>query len=295
MRRLAVALSIAALALAGCGGGEEPEVPLGSIDDIVVGADANGSPTIEFPADREYTQVQTRFEWEGDGDVLEKGDPILLDIYAVSLLTGDVVRTTHDDSEGGVGLPEPALLTPDHIGQELYDALLGKRAGSRILHVSPKANGWENIGAVAMVVDVVPTRATGTPQPTRTDLPIVDLGANGEPTVTLRDDPAPDAVVVQTLIQGEGEQIRKGSHVLLNYVAVDYETGEVWQSSWAPDTAPWEVQIGVGQTIPGLDNGLIDRTAGSQVLLVIPPTQAYGETALVFVVDILAVWNGDTS
>ena len=44
--------------------------------------------------------------------------------------------------------------------------------------------------------------------------------------------------------------------------------------------------------VPGLQQGLLDQTQGSQVMMVVPPTLGYPAIGtMVFVVDILDVWN----
>lgn len=291
MRRIALAVALAA-ALAACTGGDPSGSPVGTIDDIVVTGEADGSPGLEFPLGLEYKGVQTRVEWEGEGDALEPGGPLLLDIYAVSLADGRVLRDTHDGLDGQPGLPQYTLFAPELIGKDLYDVLVGKRAGTRLLHVSPPVEGYENQGPVALVVDVVPTRASGRAQPARDSLPVVVLGEDGAPAITVREDePAPIDLTAYTLVQGQGEQVRVGSWVLVNYVAVYHDSGQVYQTSWQPEVGPYRTQIGVGANIEGWEKGLLDRYEGSQVLLVVPATQAWGEDAVVFVVDILAVWS----
>ncbi len=56
--------------------------------------------------------------------------------------------------------------------------------------------------------------------------------------------------------------------------------------------------VGVGQVIPGFDEGLVGQTIGSRILLVIPPEKGYGAEGnqqagiagtdtLIFVIDLL--------
>jgi peptidylprolyl isomerase len=59
--------------------------------------------------------------------------------------------------------------------------------------------------------------------------------------------------------------------------------------------------VGVGQLIPGWDDGLVGQQVGSRVLLSIPPDQGYGaqeghdlaEDTLLFVVDIIDAFNAE--
>ena len=154
-----------------------------------------------------------------------------------------------------------------------------------------------------MVVDVLPDRATGTPVEANPDLPSVTLLPTGEPEIDLGEDFTPPAELqVATLQQGSGAQIRDGSYAVVNYKAIygedgsdadgEWKRGDIFDSSWPAEKAPFVLQLGAGQVIRGWEEGLVDQTAGSQVLMVVPTTYAYAtKGALVFVIDILDVWN----
>ena len=285
MRRMCALLAAITLVLSGCHGViTDPNA--GTISNISVGADAAGVPTIDYPDGLTYSKEQTRVVWPGTGAHLQPGDRILLDMYAVSLQSGAVITDTYN------GLPKAYILAPELLGQELYDILASAKVGERFLHVTPPLAGYQAQGAVALVVDVLPARATGTVMPDRTDLPSVDVAPNGEPTITIAaDDVAPTDLVSATLIEGAGEQIRAGSHIEVTYVGVSYPDGAIFQSSWGDGEGPMTAQIGIGEVPAGWDQGLLDHTEGSRVMLLIPPALAYGDKALCFVIDILAVWN----
>ncbi len=293
MRRMSAVVMGAVLAVSACTSEPEDAVTIGSIDDIVVGVDEVGAPTLEYVPGNMYIAVETRTEWDGTGDFLNDGDPVLLNLYAISLKTGAVISSTWHPQTDESAMPSPYLVAPEVLGQELYDVLIGKRVGIRVVHVSPPADDFQAEGAIAFVVDVLPSRAVGLATEARDDLPIVTAGPLGEPTITLRPLDAPADLVIATLIQGDGEQIRAGSYVMVNYVGVYYYNGNIFDSSWPVERAPFETRIGVSAVIQGWDIGLIDHAAGSQVLLIIPPELAYGEDTLVFVIDILAVWNAE--
>ncbi|MEO3772951.1 FKBP-type peptidyl-prolyl cis-trans isomerase [Micromonospora sp. B9E7] len=104
-------------------------------------------------------------------------------------------------------------------------------------------------------------------------------------------------LTVTPLIKGTGPAVQKGQNITTNYVGVFFKDGKEFDSSWSsgqPATFP----IGVGQVIPGWDQGLVGVTVGSRVQLDIPGELAYGndEAAaggrptgpLRFVVDVLA-------
>lgn len=263
----------------------------GGIDDIAIGTDSQGLPVLEFPDGLEYSKVQTKVVWSGTGDRLRPGDRILLDMYSVSLDSGVVLLDTYSD------LPNYYILAPEIVGQELYDALVDEKVGVRLLHVSPPVEGYEGHGAVVLLVDVLPAESQGETQPLREDLPSVEIDASGQPIVIVDPDlPKPVGLQVATLLLGSGAQVKPGSKIKFNYYAVSYDTGEIFESSWDDGEGPDEKQVGVGELVLGLDQGLIDQTEGSRVLLVVPPDMAYGgsdlphaDDTLVFVIDLLAV------
>lgn len=308
MRRRALALLAAgALVLAGCSSASPDATSTNetsaSINDIEIGISDALAPTITLPTDEPFNEAQGRIVWEGKGAPLIDDQPLLLDIYAVSLDDGREIVNTFD------GLPRPFVFAPEILGDDLYNLLLDENVGTRVVLVAPalKDAGLTPTTAagdgtvddatpdVALVVDVLSERATGTSKETqRDDLPIVTVNKDtGEPEIEIGEDlEEPTAVQSETLIQGDGnEQVKKGSYVLVNYKAVHWD-GSDYYSSWPADKAPFATQIGTEQVIPAWDTALIDQNAGSQVLIVAPAEYGYPEEGtLVFVVDILDVWT----
>lgn len=102
-----------------------------------------------------------------------------------------------------------------------------------------------------------------------------------------------DKLTVATLIEGKGAAVKSGDTIKVNYVGVSYTSGEEFDSSWSRSQA-FDTAIGVGQVIPGWDQGLVGVKVGSRVQLDIPSELAYGDNGQVpgplrFVVDVLAV------
>jgi peptidylprolyl isomerase len=99
---------------------------------------------------------------------------------------------------------------------------------------------------------------------------------------------------VTTLVQGTGAPLATGDVIQVNYVGVNYASGEEFDSSWSRGE-PASFPIGVGQVIPGWDQGLVGVPIGSRVQLDIPVELAYNnqpgypEGDLRFVVDVLGV------
>ncbi len=296
MRRVAALALAGSMVLAGCVSGP-PDAsasasPSGSIDVLSVGVDEEDqSPTIDFAEGQVWDTAETTVVWNGDGDHLEAGQPLLLDMYGVSLEDGAEVIDTYE------GFARSYVLAPEILGEDLYNALLGVRVGARILHVSPAPeDNPDEEPPIAVVVDVLPTRAVGNAVEISEDLPQIALADDGTPTVTIPkglDKPADLQVV--TTIQGTGQQVREGDFVKVNFTMVNWK-GKELESSWPDEIAPLEVEVGSGDTISAIEDGLLDQTVGSQLMIMAPATLAYPDKgAVVIVVDILDAFTPQES
>lgn len=307
MRRL-VTLSLAAVVvLAGCtSASTESDATAsadGQIEAITIGSSDSLAPTLDFEPGLDYLEPQSRVEWAGEGERLQDGQPLLLDIYGESLEDRTTLINTYD------GLPRSFLLAPEVVGEELYEILQDVNVGARILQIAPSGSIAGDTASdkppVAIVIDVLPIKAVGSPGVVNPDLPAVSTDDTGTPTIVIPDADAPTALASSTLVQGSGPQIKAGSFVTVNYVGVhwgdgknaetSWKSGDIFESSWPAEKAPFETQIGVGQVIAGWDQTLIDVAAGSQVEIVVPKELGYPEMGtLVFVVDVLDVWNSES-
>ena len=100
------------------------------------------------------------------------------------------------------------------------------------------------------------------------------------------------------LKQGDGELVGTADDVVVHYVGLNWNTGEIFDESWARGAPATFNTAGV---IPGFTAALEGEAVGSQVIVVIPPDLGYGpqggnpnagigETdTLVFVIDILGL------
>jgi peptidylprolyl isomerase len=227
---------------------------------------------------------QTRTVWPGTGAALEEDGPVLLHLYAQDGRDGTVLRNTYEDA------PEWRTMSVESLGANLHAALAGARVGARLLHLEQ-----DDGVPVVLVVDVLPTRAAGDPVEPAAGLPAVRTAEDGAPRITVpRDAAPPDDLVVQPLVRGTGPQVEVGQVVTVRFTGVRWSDGKVFDTTWSGDEPPQSATIGVGQVIEGWDQGLLEQTVGSQVMLVVPPSLGYGGTAsdladetLVYVVDIL--------
>ena len=118
--------------------------------------------------------------------------------------------------------------------------------------------------------------------------------------ITITKKTPPSGLVVKTLIQGSGPKLATGQTVIAQYVAENYRTKKVFNTTWPSSSsagAPFSFTLG-GKVIPGFNKGLAGVRVGSRVMLIIPPSEGYGKTGnssagikgtdtLVFVVDVL--------
>jgi peptidylprolyl isomerase len=108
----------------------------------------------------------------------------------------------------------------------------------------------------------------------------------------------PRDLVIEDLEVGEGPKAVPGNTVEVHYAGNAWSTRRQFDASWdRGDT--FRFRLGVGQVIPGWDQGVAGMRVGGRRRLVIPPALAYGSQGaggvikpnetLVFVVDLIGV------
>lgn len=272
----ALLLTLVLALLAGCR--EEPPPP-DPTDGVAVAGDVGRRPVITLDTPLQVQDIVTEELITGEGVELADGDAVMLAYIALDAITGEVV----EDSYGSE--PRILQLTEDEAGP-LYDELVGRTEGSRLLRLEPGSMTVPD--PVVIVYDILPTQAVGTELEVPSQLPQVTVADDGTPTIALPEDvDPPNSLTIAQLIRGEGPQVQSGESVTVRYVQLAWSSGEVLESTWGPDSLP--VTIPLVDRIPGLQDGLVDAAVGSRVLLVVPPAQADGTDTMVFVVDVLAV------
>ncbi|MDO8107564.1 FKBP-type peptidyl-prolyl cis-trans isomerase [Isoptericola sp. b441] len=286
-RRLTAALAAVVIVGGLASGCSAPGNPTPSVE---VAGEPGKAPELHFTTPLDVPRQRVRVLAPGDGPELADGHPVLLDFYAESAQDGSVIAETYS------GEPRAYTMSPDSLGPDLYNALHGRHVGARILQEAP---GREGYPATVAVYDILPTRASGETVSPRRGLPTVTRGPNGKPTVSVPDADPPTDVVAQPLIRGDGPQVEPGQVITVQYVGVTWSDGKVFDSTWADGKLPADFPIGVGSLPKGWDEGLLEQTVGSQVLLVLPPGAGFAGTekdlsdqTVVFVVDILAARGG---
>lgn len=314
--RLAAAAATVLLAaglLTGCSGGAgqgcTPRATSGQASQSVrVSGEFGARPTVTFPRPLHVSDTQVSPVIQGTGAPIRPAQQVAVDISFLNATTGRVA--TASDYSGPASAPQFVVGTVPLAG--LRKALVCARVGERLAAVIPPGQGipaasrpaslsaTDSIVAVIDVRRAYLARADGVPQVMAGGLPAVVLGAGGRPGITLPDTDPPRTLRAADLRRGSGAVVRRGDSVVVQYTGVlwkpgDPGNGDVFDSSWAQG-APRTLPVRDGQIVKGLVTALAGRRVGSQVLAVLPPSQAYGQQAsgtvpagstLVFVVDLL--------
>ncbi len=98
-------------------------------------------------------------------------------------------------------------------------------------------------------------------------LPTVVRAPDGRPGVIIPDNDAPEELVVQTLIKGDGAEVTGDQAAFVAYTGVNWDDHTVIDTTW--DTTP--AAISFGDDAPEFADALKGATVGSQVLVVLPP------------------------
>ncbi len=102
-------------------------------------------------------------------------------------------------------------------------------------------------------------------------------------------------LVVQDEAVGTGDTAQAGNVITVNYVG-KLQDGTVFDTSIGRE--PYQFTLGMGQVIPGWDQGLQGMKVGGKRLLIVPPSLAYGaqgngpipaNSTLIFEVTLLSV------
>jgi FKBP-type peptidyl-prolyl cis-trans isomerase len=317
MRRIAAALLVplaAAVVLAGCGSSSSP--PANPNTSVTATGGFGKAPAVKIPAAKAASNLVVKTEVQGGGQALAKNEAFLSNyvVYIWSGKTHKLALSTYTQT--------PQVLSGTLL-PGLQTALQGKKMGSRVLAVLPPKYGYGSAGntqvgvtgsdTLVFVVDMIKTYASSASASGAQlssgggTLPTVTATPGKAPTVKVPTSAPPSSLVVKTLIKGSGPPVSKGQYVVTQYVALNWRTRAVFDSSWSRG-APLGFQIDAtpAQIIPGWDLGLVGVPVGSRVMLVVPPKDGYGSAGqsqagikgtdtLVFVVDVLDAVTGKST
>lgn len=279
----------------GQGGDDQPaasaEEDAAALAAVELDGEPGEQPEVDFAPPLTVGAPAARVVSPGDGEELTARHNAQLHIVVLNGDDGAEVSSTYGDAT------ERVFLGDDALTGEILDSLVGEQVGARTLFAVPDPSGITTLMALEVVgATELLDRAEGTPVEPAADLPAITLDEDGAPSMAPADSPAPDELVVQPLIEGEGEEVGEGQSVVVNYSGWLWD-GDAFDSSWERGE-PFTFPLGQGAVIEGWDAGVQGQRVGSQLLLVVPPEQGYGDadqaeipggSTLVFVVDVLGV------
>lgn len=279
---------------------EDPcAAPGESSDAIRVAGEFGASPRVDASGPFAVDRVERTVLVEGSGDAALPGDLVEVSITIVNATTGErAPETTLTRVLLAEGAVQPGLLA----------TLVCSSPGTRIAAVVPSELAFGSVGQpelaigpgddLVLVVDVlaiVPLQATGTPVALPGDFPALGLrfDAAGRPTISVSSDEPPAATTSAVLREGSGPVVEPGDEFLVQFQAVNWRTGEVFDETWGD--APRSLL----SVLPAVDAAIVGRTVGSRLVVVVPPADGFGPAGspssgiaatdtVVYVVDILA-------
>ncbi|MBT2500020.1 FKBP-type peptidyl-prolyl cis-trans isomerase [Agromyces sp. ISL-38] len=302
---------LVAVALSGCAAAPAPQASAGdSSDAVTVSGKFGEAPKVDFPTPLSPGETQCTEVIAGEGELLQEGQLVLLGASFFNGTTGEELRAIGYDDQ-----PAPLALGGEKTAIAFTKGLSCAREGSRVVIVAPSeeiippgedpesAKGGDSIVAVFDVQRAFPGHANGTPQLTRDGFPAVVLAPDGRPGITVPkgDPPTKKESEVEVLKRGAGGVVEDGDTVVAQYTGVTWADGKVFDSSWKSGT-PVTFTVGTGeesQVVPGFAKAIIGQKVGSQVAVIVPPSEGYGDQAsekipagstLFYVIDILGTY-----
>jgi peptidylprolyl isomerase len=274
---------------------------------VKVDGEFGAVPTITFDKGLTVSTTERSVAIAGTGAAVANGDTVTINYSLYNGTTGLEIEKSEYTETSSIPYPIDTAAT-SFVG--LAKAISCTTVGTRIVAVIPNAEGFgaqaEQAGigvddTLVFVIDVTSiaakplAEATGTPVEPLAGFPEV-VFTDGNPTVTIPAGDVPSEYAIETLIQGDGAVVADGATVIVNYEGVNWNTGEVFDSSFdRGEPATFSTQ-GV---IQGFHDALVGQKVGSRVVVIIPSELGYGDTGsgdqikggdtLVFVVDILGV------
>ena len=275
------------------------------IDQVKVEAEKGKAPVVDFVTTDSAQNVesnlakikttQTKVYREGSGPLFT-GDQMVLAEYAVySSTTGALLGTSKWD---GTDLVAEIF---DKANSPVYcNAMSGIREGSLFAFATPARD--EDPEGRLLVLEfkkVYLPHANGAVQAPASGLPqVVRVPETGRPGLVQPTFDKPTEFKRAVVIEGKGQTVKLGDSVTVHYSGWMWldKLGGTIESSW--DSRPATFTLLKGQLISGFVKALEGVKVGSQVIAVMPPSEAYGEsgngtipgnTTLLFVIDVLGV------
>ncbi|HEX5594276.1 MAG TPA: FKBP-type peptidyl-prolyl cis-trans isomerase [Solirubrobacterales bacterium] len=241
---------------------------------------------------------------DGIGHIYEEGDEIAVQYVAYDYETGKKFASSWDE-----GKPLAFTLGQGETIDGWEEGLIGAEGGDRReMVVPPDETGgpfpqpMPDGATVVFVVDPLPRNGAGKGKQASSPKPAKKPETKGseaktKPKVKVPSGPPPKKLEIKDLEEGTGPAAKAGDEVTVQYVGVNYKTGQQFDASWDRGE-PFTFKLGEGLVIQGWEQGIEGMKAGGRRELIIPPQLGYGSQStgtipanetLVFVVDLEAI------
>jgi peptidylprolyl isomerase len=274
---------------------------------VKVEGDQGKEPKVTWDGEMKVGDIETTVLTKGDGEEIGSGDQVSAHIWIGNGFTQKKAYSTYVQ-----GQPQSVTVSDD-LSPVFKDALEGQTVGSRIAVTAsgedafgPSGNAQleiSNKDSVLIIIDLISkTTVLDGPQGAEKPAPswAPGLVEDGDKITgfDFKGTPEPDGKLRSAaLIQGDGDVVKKGQTITVNYLGQVYDAKAPFDESYSK--TPASFAIGTGGVIPGWDKTLVGATVGSRMILAIPPAEGYGKEGnssagikgtdtLYFVVDILA-------
>ncbi len=265
------------------------------------------APKVSFDKPLAVTAESVKVVTKGKGEPVKAGQAVTLQAIGFNAEDGKTNGDSYSDPAGERIVFDDTFKTSNPL---VYSTFVGTNVGSYVAYAFPGKPAVEGSTAapsqaaqptiltifqIESAADVAKPLAKpeGDAVTPPAGLPTVKDNDKGIPVITIGDAKAPTELIAQDLITGKGAALKATDTIVANYVGVNFEGGEIFDSSFDRGTP---ATFALNKVIEGWTKGLTGKTIGSRVLLVIPKAMAYGDGGqgkakgdLVFVVDILGV------
>ncbi|MET7606694.1 FKBP-type peptidyl-prolyl cis-trans isomerase [Streptomyces avermitilis] len=285
-----------------------PKIVDGPLPAITAGTKFDEKPTVAKGSGDPSKDLAVKTVIAGSGKTVAENDYIQANYLGQVWDTAKVFDNSYDRKT-----PLVIQLAEGSIIDGWRYALAGKKAGSRVLMSVPPTWGYGKQGntqagikgtdTLVFVVDVQNTfnaKSSAQGKDVAQDdakLPKVGTNTDGKaPSIDVPKTAAPTKLVANYVIEGDGDEVKADSSVLVQYKGVLWDSGKEFDSTYSRSAL---TSFSLQQVVKGWSQGLTGKKVGSRVLVVVPPKLGYGDnppsgsgikkdSTLVFSVDILA-------
>ncbi|WP_076464981.1 FKBP-type peptidyl-prolyl cis-trans isomerase [Actinomyces mediterranea] len=254
----------------------------GALDSVAVSGRVGATPVVDIERDLEVNSLKARAVEVGEGRTITEGSPVLLSITTFDGTTGENLSPD--------GRPDLVVgtATEERLGSGLAQIVIGHTEGTRLLALHPVDTASAKTRIEVNVVDILGTIAYGAEE-ADADSGALHVAMRDEGPVITHAQEVPGGLTTQTLIKGDGVQLRDGDQIVAQFTVVGWTDGVVRSSTW--QTGMPELIV-LSDAMVGLQEALVDQRVGSRLAISIPPDLATGDDTLCVVIDLLGTEPG---